>query len=273
MTRIAMVQARLAGLVAGCVSGIALGQVSVFVDLLSPADDGFDGLPQTIRCVDVFVDVATTDVWTAAGIRVVAENGGVLRYADGETNTPGLQPGLINPGFEHRFYTSLSKPRNRNAVGRFENAGAAIAGGYDPPAQYPTTDPGVLSVAYFCSPPATSGSPSVDGYIARIAVDISGTGLPEDYGGWGVSLITAIPPSATVVLRSVGVDQPFGTAVASFDLAALNGISWALWWIPEPASALSTIATAVFFARSACRRPRSADATRPSSAASADTRR
>lgn len=226
----------------------APAQVRPSIELLSPGDEGFDGIPEHTRCVDVYVNAATTDVWTAAGIRVLTENGGMLRFADGDTNTPGEQPALINPGLANRFVTSISKPRLRNGAARFQNAGAAVAGAYDPTGQFPIITPGELNVAYFASPPESAGSPSVDGYIARIAVDISGTGLPSGYSGWGASIISAIPSGATVVLRSTGIDQPDGTVVVGFD-PILIGINWALWWIPEPATTVIAILLAIQFRR------------------------
>lgn len=94
------------------------------VDILSPGDEGYDGVPPNLAVIDIFVDIATTDVWTASGIRLLAQNGASIVYFDREPNTPGLQPGLFNPGLENRFLTSLSRPRPRNANWRFRNAAA-----------------------------------------------------------------------------------------------------------------------------------------------------
>jgi hypothetical protein len=219
---------------------VATAQVSPSVDLLSPGDVGFDGIPDIVRCVDVFVEVSTHDVWSAAGIRAVTENGATLQYTDGDANIPGDQPGLINPGFANRFTTSLSRPRNRNGFARFENAGAVPVGAYDPAAIDPVVTPVELNVAYNTNPPATPGSPSVDGYIARISVDVQATGLPLAYEGWDAGLLNAVPPGATVVLRSQAPNFPWGTAVVGFD-SDIRGITWALWWIPEPSGGAAAL--------------------------------
>ena len=68
------------------------GQGTVSVDLLDPSETS-GTIPTNLRIVDVFVDVAATDMWTAAGLRVVAENGGALAYYDVDANIPGVQPG------------------------------------------------------------------------------------------------------------------------------------------------------------------------------------
>ena len=212
-------------------SAMALAQTAT-VDLLNPAETS-GTIPANTRIVDVFCDVSSTDVWTAAGIRALTENGATIIYFDGDLNTPGMQPGLFNGGTANKFTTMLSKPRNRDGAGRFTNAGAAAAGGYDPALPAPQTEANLLNVSYFASPPESSGSPSVDGYIARIAVDVSGvTGAPGDYAPWGAGPLASIPAGATVVLRSVGLNQPGGTATADFE--NLNFTSWAMWFIPEP---------------------------------------
>ena len=233
-----MLKRFLATAAAMAASSIALAQGTATVDLLNPAETT-GTIPTNTRIVDVFFDVATTDVWTAAGIRAVPENGATLIYFDNDPNTAGLQPGLFNGGTANKFTTMLSKPRGRDAAARFTNAGAAAAGAYDPAGAVPTTTPTLLNVAYFASPPETSGSPSVDGYIGRIAVDISAVaeipGFPKsDYNNWGAG--ATAPPDARVVLRSAGSGQPGGTATATFDVPALNFSNWVMWYVPEPTS-------------------------------------
>jgi hypothetical protein len=220
------------------VSSIALAQGTTSVDLLTPIEAG-ETLPGNARVVDVFFDVALTDVWTAAGIRAIAQNGASFIYFDSDTNTPGLQPGLFNGGLDNRFTTMLSRPRNRFAATRFTNAGAVAAGAYDPAGASPVTLPNELNVAYFASPPATLDSPSSDGFIARIVIDISGvTPIPgaiiHDYNNWGAGPISNAPAGSVIVLQSTGLNQPGGTATATFDVPELNFSNWAMWYVPEP---------------------------------------
>lgn len=231
-----MLKRFLATATAMAASSIALAQGTATVDLLNPAETT-GTIPANFRVVDIFIDVATTDTWTAAGLRAVTENGATLNYFDADANVPDVQPGLFNVGAANKFVTSLSKPRQRDVNGRFTNAGAAAAGAYDPPGSSPVNTASELNVAYFASPPETPGSASVDGYIGRVSVNIAGVaGAPDNYDLWGAGPIASIPAGATVVLRSVPVNQPGGTATATFDVPALNFSSWAMWYVPEPSS-------------------------------------
>src|SRR5262245_27084934 len=102
-------------------SSVALAQGTVSVDLLD-AGETSGSIPANTQIGDIFVDIATTDVWTAGGIRALTSNGATLKYWDSDANTAGVQPGLFNPGTANKFNTSLSKPRARDAAGRFTNA-------------------------------------------------------------------------------------------------------------------------------------------------------
>src|SRR5262245_35347755 len=89
--------------------------VSMDVDVLSPGDEGYDGVPGNLFVLDVFLDIAATDVWTASGAWVRALNGAQFVFFDADSNVAGVQPGLLNPGTENRFTTFFSRPRARNA--------------------------------------------------------------------------------------------------------------------------------------------------------------
>ena len=221
-------------------SSIALAQGVASVDLLNPAETT-GTIPANTRIVDIYFDVAATDTWTATGIRAIAENGASITYFDSDLNTPGTQPGLFNGGIANKFTTMLSKPRARDAADRFTNAAIAPFASYDPFGPAPIALPNEFNVAYHSSPPETSGSPSVDGYIARIAIDVSSVPpIPgvdiNDYNNWGAGPIETIPLNSSVVLRSSGSGQPGGTATATFDVPALNFTNWAMWYVPEPTS-------------------------------------
>ena len=219
---------------------IAFAQGTLSVDVLDPSETS-GPIPDNTRIVDLFFDGVPTDVWTAGGFRAAAENEATLIYFDSDPVTPGLQPGLINGGVANKFTTSISKPRGRDAADRFTNAGVAVGGAFDLPGPIPDTRPDLVNVAYAVNPPETPGSASGDGYIARIAIDMSEVseipGFPKsDYANWGAGPIGSIPSSARVVLRSIGVNQPGGTAFSTFDVPALNFSSWAMWYVPEPTS-------------------------------------
>lgn len=232
---------------------IAMAQGVAIVDLLNPSETS-GTIPADTRAVDVFFDFVFGDEWTACGMRAIAEHGATLNYFDSDPNTAGIQPGLFNGGTANKFMTVLSKPRSRDMNARFTNGGAAAAGGYDPPGATPVTTATELNVLYFASPPETGG-PYVDGYIARVSVDISGVqefpGFPKaEYINWGAGPLENIPVGALTVLRSGPIHQPSGTATATFDVPALNFTSWAMWYIPEP----TTLALLAFGGLAAVRR-------------------
>ena len=60
----------------GFLVAAAHGQVlSTTVDILSPGDEGYDGIPENRLVLDVFTDIAITDMWVSAGLRVVTSEG------------------------------------------------------------------------------------------------------------------------------------------------------------------------------------------------------
>ena len=219
-------------------SGVALSHVIPSFSFDSSA-------PAGRVTVDIFVDLAPTDAWTAMGLRAVAMNGAALHYGgDPDANNP-VPNYLIGPyaagPVTDPYVTSLSRPRNpRDGEGRFnENADATLLGRYSPAGGLNTiaATAGELNVAWFSDQPVTAGSPSVDGYVARVALDFAqpaGTTL-------GVSETQFMPSGATVVLLSEGhPSRPddLGLATASFDQPALVGFDWAVWYVPEPGSAV-----------------------------------
>lgn len=230
---------------AALVQAAAQGQVVVSAELLDPSDGAaFAGMPANLRVADIFIDVADTDVWAGGGIRAIAENGATIAYFDSDDTTPGVQPGLTNVGVANKFLTSLSQPRPRNGNGRFNNSGAAVSGAFNPPAPAAVTTFNELNVAFTASPPATDGSPAVDGFVARIAVDISGMGgVPSDYAVWGVGPISSFPAGSIVALRSAPFNASHGTESTTFDIPQPSGADWALGWVvPEPASGAMLLA-------------------------------
>ncbi|MBI5863292.1 MAG: PEP-CTERM sorting domain-containing protein [Planctomycetes bacterium] len=217
---------------------VATAQGTLSVDLLDPSETS-GTIPDNFKIVDVYVDIAVTDVWAACGIVAFTHNGATFVYFDADPNTYGTQPGLVNPGVEDKFTTSLSRPRPRDADARFTNGGVAVAGPvYGGPNAW--TYPGALNVAYFASPPESSTSPSFDGCVARISVDISAVGA-GDGAVWGAGLLGTEPAGAVFVLRSEPPPPPGsqtpGTIVATWDVPQISGINWGMWYVvPEPTS-------------------------------------
>ncbi|MBI5866530.1 MAG: hypothetical protein HZB38_18835 [Planctomycetes bacterium] len=214
----------------------ASAAVWTFADVLDPSDAEVSHFPPAdVLCVDIFVDVSNGDVWTVGGVHVEALNGAALRYA---TDPNTSLPILTNPGVENRFVTSFSKPRGRDADARFANSGAASAGAYCPPGPDVEAGASVCSVAFFASPPETSTSPSVDGYVFRVAVELSGRPSNDPY-----ALFLGTPPDPThpdVILISQ-CPHAAGTVNHGWGPETVGGIDWYVQQIPEP----STVALVV----------------------------
>lgn len=229
-------------MLAAAAAGAANAQVSLSVDRLDGADPGAPA-PAGLVVFDVLADVATTDTWTATGLRASAANGAVLVYGAGNALVNPSLPDPEEPPLPiDPFVTCVSKPLTRAASGRFLNAGAAVAGRYSPSGATATATASELNVAWFASPPAISTSPSVDGYIARLVIDISGAvGIDPAT----ITVSTGLPPAGTVVLLvsepcSGGPGSgcpggPAGTAAATFDFAVLSGINWSVYAFPPEA--------------------------------------
>lgn len=214
----------------------AYASVTTTVDMLDPTDGGSQP-PAGVTCVDVFIDTINEagSAWTAGGIRGVVTAAGqaagvTLLYAPtGDDNTPRAEE-LFNPGTANRFVTFLTKPRNRDANGRYTNGGAGIAGGYNPTAPVETATPLEVNAAWYAAPPETASSVGVDGYIARVALNTAG--ISQEIGAG-----TQVPADATVIFASMGADTGVaGTVSAAFDQPTPSGINWFVWYVPEPAS-------------------------------------
>src|SRR5262249_15331548 len=128
-----------------------------------------------------------------------------------------------------------SQPRERNADARFDNAGAYIQGGYSPgpaPHFYPTE----LNVAFAPSPPPTVLSPPVDGYVARVAIDVSAItvpGGPFPNSAYRAYTLGEEPTGWSPVLVSIGGKADLGTVNATFDVPNATGLNWGIF-VPEP---------------------------------------
>jgi len=194
--------------------------------------------PEGIVVVDFWVNEWwNLDRFTAAGIRAQTYNGATFRYKYySDPNYPEPYPVVFNPGRDDRFVTCFSENWARNSTARFENALAAAAGGYWPPSASPTITEEHLNIAFFQSPPYLHNY-ATEGYVARIALDVSGLGVPNS--AYGVFQLGLEPTGAIPVMISdcPGASDPPGTVWASFDHPELMGRDWGVFIIPEPASA------------------------------------
>lgn len=231
---------RILAVSAVAVASSTFADVTTTVDLVD-ASDGITLPPAGVVAVDVLVDVGADDVWTAGGLRGFVTPAGqglgvALRYAGtNDSNTPH-DDRLFNPGAGNRFSTFFSKPRNRDTAGRYTNGAAAVAGRYSPTGPIETSTATEVSIAWFASPPEGSQSPSADGAIARIALDVSGVEALPEFGGFVAGALGAA--TGPIIFQSSTDQGDPGTVSATFDVPVIVGIDWAVWYnvIPEPAS-------------------------------------
>jgi hypothetical protein len=207
---------------------LATASVTMTVDLLGP-EDGISLPPPWLVIVDVLVDVTDGDTWTAGGLRGVTMNGATLFYAR-DPNNHNL-PILPDPGVDRRFVTFISKPRGRDAPSRYNNGAAAVAGRYCPTGPTAITDDTEINVAYFASPPETSGSPTADGAVFRVALQV-----PNGRENFvGVFSLDQIPPGRPIYFISQCDSGEAGTVEATYDVPQLTGFGWAVVDVPEAA--------------------------------------
>ena len=231
-----------------CLTAVARAQTGFSVDLLSAGEPGYDALPDGVAVVDYFVDLESTDIWTAGGTRVTTENSATLRYA---RDLAG-EIVLVNPGLGHRYTTFLSTTRGRDDGARFLNGGAGVGGGY-PNSPTPETDPGLFSALWGVSSPPQPDGLNHDGYVARIAIDLGDFADRRDF----LQVSTTPPdPSFPIVARCEVSNGNLGWINATFDHPALDGLrAWYLFDpVPEPAS-LGLLTIALFASRRSLQKP------------------
>lgn len=206
----------------------ATASVVVTVDKLSSGDPGFAGIPAHVVIADVFANVSTGDSWTGAGLEGAAMNGAFLRYYQ---VSPGVVS-LISVPLANRFSTQISKPRTDRYTLNPPPPGIATSGRYCAPGPAPVVNPTAINVAWFASPPESSTSPTVDGYFARIALDITNTPYPTSWVQ--AHPIGSQPAGAVPLFLSTCPSGGIGTVAATFDVPAPVGLDWGLYavWIP-----------------------------------------
>src|SRR5262245_38582674 len=207
----------------------ALGSVAISVDVLSSGEGQLP--PSTsILCIDVMVDVTNADVWTAGGLRAETLEGVTILY-DHDPYSGDVR--LTNPGADHRFVTFYSKPRGRDAFERFTNGGAVSAGSYCPAAPNPpTAEDTLINVVWFANPPETPESPTVDGAVFRLSLDVSATGVPAQF--FQVFTGNTAPPGTTVAFRSTCSGSYLGLSCTTYDVPSLTGINWGVAFTDPP---------------------------------------
>lgn len=221
----------LAALLSACASA-GRAEVTLSVDILGP-DDG-ETPPAGTLVLDISADLSVNDSWTATGLRLFAHNGAQIIYAHDPNTT---DPILTNPGSANRFVTCLSRPRPRGGTARFENAAAAVAGDYCPTGPAPATATATeLNAAYFAVPPQSSSSPSVNGAIARVALQANFCGAAPCCNA-RIFPPDQVPDGYLVFLECSCANGNSGMVAATFHVPATQGWSWVLAVRAGPACA------------------------------------
>lgn len=198
-------------------------EVTLSVDILDDGDG--ESPPAGIIVLDILADLSPDDSWTAAGFHLAAHNGAQIVYSNDPNTGDAI---LMSPGLTNRFVTCFSRPRPRLGSARFDNAAAAVAGDYCPTGPAPATaTPTELNIAYFAVPPQSASSPSVNGAIARIALQANFCGSAPCCSV-GVFPIGQIPSGYTTYLECACANTSAGMVASTFDHPQTVGWSWAL---------------------------------------------
>ena len=198
----------------------AVAQIEDFrIDMLDGADPGFVAVPPNLFIADIHVGVASDDTWIASGIRGDAMGGALLRYQSNGS--------LLVPGNANRHVTFVSRPQPRNGDARFNDVGVATAGGWCPPSPEVIATGAVVSAGWFRTPPANQDSPSVDGWVMRVVLDLSSTAFTREQ----CNLYDPdFPPADAFPLLMVNCGG--GTGVATLDYPAVVTLKWGVYGVP-----------------------------------------
>ncbi len=166
---------------------------------------------------------ATT--WTTSGLAGTAAGGASFVYSTDPNSGANLAIQDVTNGTGLENVTFVSLPAGQVATKRFDGRRAPqIAGKFVGGTGPATVDAGEVDVAWFASP----GSVEPAGYVARVVLDISGTG----FAAGDVFATAGAAPGGTTVLAS-------GSATATTDAftdAGAAAIAWTVYAIPEPAT-------------------------------------
>lgn len=146
----------------------AQASINLIADKLD-AEDGAMMPPGNIVVVDVFVDVSSGDAWEESDLLGLTYNSGARLVYPVDPNFP-LR--ITAPGPDQRFVTFVSTPQPRDSDDRFGAAGETfIAGVYCGGGANPRLEVSLVNVSYALLHPQPQIG--VDGYVARIAMDLS----------------------------------------------------------------------------------------------------
>ena len=220
----------------------ATAQIQVFADKLD-SSDGLVMPPPHIVVVDFSIDVsASPETFVGEGIAAGLPTGGRLVYAhDDQGNVLITAPGTAN-----RFVTFGSKPRARDADARFGlGAGIAPEGRYCHFGEIPILLPDLIDVV-MAGVETTDGR---DGYIMRVAIDLSGVLDPQFQQDSDRIVVASEPPPNSYTIFETRCDVYDGGYYVQGRIDTVFTDFGVYGIIPEPSAALGSLAGALVFAR------------------------
>lgn len=216
---------------------VGQSSITATVDKLDPSD-GVPVPPPSMLIVDLSVDASDDDAFAGIGINAVTQNGAEFIYAYG--NDPNEPNGGVlgsAPGAENRFVTFFSRPRPRDADGRFG------------PGAYVTTGSrycGGASPLFVATQLNAVGMPlgyeqGRDGYILRIALDLSEVVDPAFQLDSDSIVVSTSPVSGAVTLLETSCGEfDHGVQVAGRSVNSVY-FGFGIYGIPEPSAAVGIL--------------------------------
>lgn len=216
--QIVRIRTGLSKLIIAAFSASASAQVSLSLAVRNAGDPCVvPAAPANVFVVDVVADVTAGDSWNAGAISGRTFGGATFRYDVWILTT-------------HGAFTHIRYPAPCPALTFVYSA--AVAGALCPLGPGETATPTEFNVAYFESPPPQMNHPTVDGTMARVAIDIAGTGYT--IGQLRVALQGQAPCNSVALFETVSCPPYAGTSAATFDVPNAAGIDWGIYAMDSP---------------------------------------
>lgn len=224
-----------------------LGSITAIVDKLDPSD-GIPLPPPSMLIVDVSIDASDDDAFAGIGINAVTSSGAEFIYAYG--NDPNEPNGGVlgsAPGAENRFVTFFSRPRPRDADGRFGpsayvTTGSRYCGGAAPIFAATQLNAWGVPLGY---------ETGRDGYVLRIALDLSEVVEPAfqlDSDSIVVST-SRLADAFTILETSCSGSFADGVEVSTQSPTGIISFGFGIYGIPEPGTGIGILIVATWLHR------------------------
>ena len=217
------------------IAPLAAGDIVVTVDKLDSSDGAGDPPPKHIVVVDINIEVTPDQTWNTLGMAGYTFGGARYQYAH-DPNTGDVL--YTNPGTDNRFVTFFNEPRARNGDGRFGPNAAVQVGSSHCIGQTPRFWDTELDAVFL----PIGLEPDRDGYIGRIAIDLSGFANPRfRTDSDDIIVATEPPPDADLIFNTFCGNIELGMQVSALPADTVYA-GFGIYGIPEPATAILAIA-------------------------------